>query len=84
VREVVRLVQEARKSSGLEVSDRIELWWTVDDADGAEQLRQALAEQADALAAEVLAVTVHADRAGEGPGTEGPAGSRFWIARAAD
>jgi isoleucyl-tRNA synthetase len=82
VREAVRLVQEARKSSGLEVSDRIELWWTVTDSHGAEQMRAALAEQSEALAAEVLAVTVHPDRAGEGPGTEGPAGSRFWIARA--
>ena len=89
VREVVRLVQEARKSSGLEVTDRIELWWVAED----EQMRTALTEQADQLAAEVLATAVHA-----GPGPEsdavtpgsaagtgelaGPAGLRFWIARA--
>jgi isoleucyl-tRNA synthetase len=82
VREVVRLVQEARKSSGLEVSDRIELSWTVADGDRSEQLRTALAEHAEALAAEVLAVTVHSEEPGEGPGFEGPAGSRFWLVRA--
>jgi isoleucyl-tRNA synthetase len=79
VREVVRLVQEARKSSGLDVSDRIELWWT---ADGSGQLETALAEQGEQLAAEVLAVRLHAGTAGEGPGFEGPSGSRFWLARA--
>jgi isoleucyl-tRNA synthetase len=76
-REVVRLVQEARKTSGLDVSDRIELWWT---AGG--QLEQALAEHAGTIAAEVLAVDVHAGTPGDGPGTEGPDGSRFWVARA--
>jgi isoleucyl-tRNA synthetase len=30
----------------------------------------------------VLATAVHAGTAGAGPGTEGPAGSRFWLARA--
>jgi isoleucyl-tRNA synthetase len=74
-REVVRLVQEARKTSGLEVSDRIELWWTADGA-----VARALGEHADALAGEVLAVAVHAAAAGEGPGVEGPEGSRFWLA----
>ena len=58
VREAVRLVQEARKTSGLEVSDRIELWW---EADG--ELAQALEEGADRLGEEVLAVSVERGRA---------------------
>jgi isoleucyl-tRNA synthetase len=77
VREVVRLVQEARKGSGLEVSDRIELRWTADGA-----LAQALEEHAGQLAGEVLAVAVHAATAGEGDGVEGPEGSRFWVTKA--
>jgi isoleucyl-tRNA synthetase len=76
VREAVRLVQEARKSSGLAVSDRIELWWTADDA-----MAQALTEHGAQVADEVLAVRVHAGTAGDGAGVEGPAGSRFWVAR---
>ena len=55
VRDLVRLVQEARKSSGLEVSDRIELWWS---ADG--DLASAIAEHTQTLADEVLAVRVTA------------------------
>jgi isoleucyl-tRNA synthetase len=81
VREAVRLVQDARKSSGLAVSDRIELWWTVDGPPDS-AMAQALAEHAEQVAAEVLAVRVHAGAAGEGAGVEGPAGSRFWVARA--
>ncbi|MBV9097434.1 MAG: isoleucine--tRNA ligase [Frankiaceae bacterium] len=53
VREVIRLVQEARKAQGFDVSDRIELWWV---AEGETQV--ALAEGQPALAAEVLAVAV--------------------------
>jgi isoleucyl-tRNA synthetase len=53
VREAVRLVQDARKSSGLEVSDRIELWW---QASG--ELAEALEEGSARLADEVLAVRV--------------------------
>jgi isoleucyl-tRNA synthetase len=78
VREVVRLVQEARKNSGLDVSDRIKLWWTADGA-----LAEALTEHADQWAGEVLATSVQAGSAGDGPGIDGPAGSRFWLARAA-
>jgi isoleucyl-tRNA synthetase len=77
VREVVRLVQDARKSSGLAVSDRIELWWTGEGA-----VAQALTEHAEQLAGEVLATTVHATEAGPDEGLEGPQGSRVWIARA--
>jgi isoleucyl-tRNA synthetase len=76
-REVVRLVQEARKSSGLEVSDRIELWWT-----GEGRIARALDEHGEQLAAEVLAVAVHAGEPGQGDGSEGPEGLRFWLARA--
>ncbi len=50
-REVVRLVQEARKTSGFDVTDRIALRW---QADG--ELADALREHADLVAGEVLAV----------------------------
>ena len=50
-REVVRLVQEARKNSGFDVSDRIVLTWQA-EAETAEALR----EHADLVAGEVLAV----------------------------
>jgi isoleucyl-tRNA synthetase len=75
-REVVRLVQEARKNAGLEVSDRIELTWAAEGA-----VAQAIAEHADPLAAEVLAVRVQSGT-GAGEGVEGPEGSRFWVVRA--
>ncbi|HVQ94450.1 MAG TPA: isoleucine--tRNA ligase [Mycobacteriales bacterium] len=49
-REAVRLMQEARKSSGLAVTDRIALWWTASD-----ELADALREHAGTVAAEILA-----------------------------
>jgi isoleucyl-tRNA synthetase len=51
-RDVVRLVQEARKSSGLDVSDRIVLRWVAEDA----ETGAAVAEHAGMIADEVLAV----------------------------
>jgi isoleucyl-tRNA synthetase len=53
VRDVVRLVQDGRKTTGLDVSDRIELWW---QADG--ELAEAVREGSSRLAEEVLAVSV--------------------------
>jgi isoleucyl-tRNA synthetase len=50
-REVVRLVQEARKNSGFEVTDRIVLTWTADGATA-----DALREHKDQVSREVLAV----------------------------
>jgi isoleucyl-tRNA synthetase len=50
-REVVRLIQDERKNAGLDVSDRILLWWdTADD-----EVAAALAEHGQLIAGEVLA-----------------------------
>ena len=57
VREVVRLVQEARKGQGFDVSDRIELWWSSNNDETATALR----EGSDLLAGEVLATSLTED-----------------------
>jgi isoleucyl-tRNA synthetase len=51
-REVVRLIQEARKNDGLDVTDRISLRWSASDP----ELAAALTEHAQLIAGEVLAV----------------------------
>jgi isoleucyl-tRNA synthetase len=53
-REVIRMVQEARKNSGFEVSDRITLTWS---ATG--DLAAAIAEHRDLIAGEVLATAMN-------------------------
>jgi isoleucyl-tRNA synthetase len=84
-REVVRLVQEARKSDGLEVTDRIAVRWS---ADGPE-LAAALAAHGELIAGEVLAVSFGP---GDGPGddagtwyehSDAGLGLRFWLAMVA-
>ena len=52
-REAVRLIQDARKSSGLDVSDRISLSWTATDA-----MAEALREHEALVADEVLATSM--------------------------
>jgi isoleucyl-tRNA synthetase len=82
-RDVVRLVQEARKSAGLDISDRIELTWT---APG--ELADALREHGGTVADEVLATGF--DEAAEGfaePETgfighrDAETGLNFWFKR---
>ncbi|MGH3375802.1 MAG: isoleucine--tRNA ligase, partial [Actinoallomurus sp.] len=77
VREVVRLVQDARKNTGLEITDRIELWWRTTDTD----LDEALRDHGGDVAAEVLADAWH----DEEPETDLPANRdedlrlTFWL-----
>ena len=63
-REVVRLIQEARKASGLNVSDRIVVRWAASDAG----LAAVLGEHGPAIAGEVLAVSFGP---GDAPGGDG-------------
>nr|BFE88926.1 hypothetical protein GCM10020093_115270 [Planobispora longispora] len=63
IRDVIRLVQEARKTTGLAITDRIDLWWSTDDADLAEALRA----QGGVVADEVLALSVTEGAAEEVP-----------------
>jgi isoleucyl-tRNA synthetase len=77
-RDVVRLLQDGRKRAGLDVSDRIEVWWR---ADSGSELGQAIGEHADAVATEVLAVSF---KAGEPPvnlaaHTDKELGLTFWL-----
>ena len=57
-RDVVRLLQEARKAGGLEVVDRVLVWWQADDAAAVEDVSvaEALREHGGLVASEVLAV----------------------------
>ena len=81
-REVVRLVQDARKSDGLQVSDRIELRWATPDGD----LAAALSAHGELIAGEVLAVSFdHGEGAGDAAGpwhehADDDLGLRFWLA----
>ncbi|EWM19290.1 isoleucine--tRNA ligase [Kutzneria sp. 744] len=76
-RDALRLVQDTRKSAGLDIADRIRLWWTSDREDVAAALRR----HRDLLAEEVLAVDIT-----EGPGENeatvfGELSLRVWLAK---
>ena len=75
-REVVRLVQEARKTSGFEVSDRITLRW---QADG--EVAEALVEHQQQVADEVLATTVERTEPTGDVREDADSGLRFSVTR---
>ena len=52
-RDIVRAIQEARKVSGLDVSDRIDIWWSTDD----QELVRTWHEHGSEISREVLAIT---------------------------
>jgi isoleucyl-tRNA synthetase len=75
-RDAVRVVQESRKVTGLDVADRIELWW---QADG--EVAPALREHSARLAEEVLATSCTegrpaVDMAGH---ADAELGLRWWL-----
>lgn len=79
-RQVIRVVQEARKSAGFDVSDRIELRWEAQD----DEVAAAIDEHSDLIAGEVLAVTMNAGT-GDGDGYAGRDGAfRVWVSRRAE
>jgi isoleucyl-tRNA synthetase len=82
-REVIRLVQDARKADGLDVSDRILFWWDTPDAD----LAEALAEHGALIANEVLAEQFRNERPAESADplyehTDEDLALTFWLQRA--
>jgi isoleucyl-tRNA synthetase len=87
-REVIRLIQDARKADGLDVSDRISLWWEA----ASPELAAALTQHGPLIAGEVLAGEFRAGAPGAGaaraagPGpaehNDGELGLTFWLQRA--
>ncbi len=69
-REVIRLVQDARKADGLDVSDRISLWLEP----ATEELAAALSEHEQLIASEVLAVEYQTGPLDDVTGQGGDAG----------
>ena len=76
-REVIRGVQEARKSSGFEVADRIRLAWQADDEATADAVRA----HAEFIGAEVLAVEVAEAEPADDWFADAELGLRFAVTR---
>jgi isoleucyl-tRNA synthetase len=77
-RDFVRLVQDARKGDGLQVTDRIAVRWLAADP----ELAASLTEYQDMIGREVLAVefrAVPADQPAAGPAGRGGEGAAEWV-----
>jgi isoleucyl-tRNA synthetase len=81
VREIVRLVQDARKTAGLDVTDRIDLWWRVG---GSPEPAEAIRTHGSQLAAEVLAVQLTEGAPDEDyfSATDDDLGLHIWLRKA--
>jgi isoleucyl-tRNA synthetase len=83
LRDIVRIVQDARKNAGFEVTDRITLHWTVG---GSPEPAEAIRAHADELASEVLASTLSEGAPAEATGffetDDDDLGLRLWLAKA--
>ena len=84
-REVIRLIQDARKADGLDVSDRISLWWQAADpelSDGADRARAA--HRGRGAGQRVPPGPARQRARGQAPAehTAGDLGLTFWLQRA--
>jgi isoleucyl-tRNA synthetase len=87
LRQVIRMVQEARKKAGLDVTDRIELWWRVG---GSPEPAEAIRTHSAMLVAEVLATSLTEAAPSEGEhalaetfaDTDEELGLHIWLRRA--
>jgi isoleucyl-tRNA synthetase len=81
-REIIRLVQDARKNSGLDVTDRIELWWRVG---GSPEPAEAIRTHAAQISTEVLATALHEGQPTEEfySASDDELGLRVWLRKAA-
>ncbi len=80
-REVIRMVQDARKSSGFDVSDRIALTWSPDESAEGTAIAEAIEHHARLIADEVLAVSLDRGQRTEGGFGDPELGLWFAVAR---
>ena len=81
-REVIRLIQDARKQAGLAITDRVALTWTADDDVASAETAAAIREHERDIADAVLATSMTEGDPGEPHSKDGGLGLRFSIRRA--